>query len=230
LAWQLHSLLFPSFTDTAAGLLRLLTMPVFWRALAISHQALLLGYAAAAVVGVLIGFVMGRSPGADSWLDPYVVVLLITPMSAMIPLVIIALGIGLLARALVVMLFAVVVIAVNVRAGIRALDPGWLEMVRSFGATESQLWRAVLLPGALPAIVTGLRLGLGRAFAGMIAVELLIASTGIGRLLLDFQGTFESAAMFALTLVLVFEVTVLLHVLQLVERRIAPQAMELAVE
>ena len=205
-------------------------MPVFWRALAISHQALLLGYAAAAVVGVLIGFVMGRSPRVDSWLDPYVVVLLITPMSALIPLVIIALGIGLLARALVVMLFAVVVIAVNVRAGIRALDPGWLEMVRSFGATESQLWRAVLLPGALPAIVTGLRLGLGRAFAGMIAVELLIASTGIGRLLLDFQGTFESAAMFALTLVLVFEVTVLLHVLQLVERRIAPQAMELAVE
>ena len=205
-------------------------MPVFWRALAISHQALLLGYAAAAVVGVLIGFVMGRSPRVDSWLDPYVVVLLITPMSALIPLVIIALGIGLLARALVVMLFAVVVIAVNVRAGVRAVDPGWLEMVRSFGATESQLWRAVLLPGALPAIVTGLRLGLGRAFAGMIAVELLIASTGIGRLLLDFQGTFESAAMFALTLVLVFEVTVLLHVLQLVERRIAPQAMELAVE
>jgi len=135
LAWQLHSLLFPSFTDTAAGLLRLLTMPVFWRALAISHQALLLGYAAAAVVGVLIGFVMGRSPRADSWLDPYVVVLLITPMSALIPLVIIALGIGLLARALVVMLFAVVVIAVNVRAGIRALDPGWLEMVRSSLAT-----------------------------------------------------------------------------------------------
>ncbi|MBC3641023.1 ABC transporter permease subunit, partial [Klebsiella sp. Kps] len=74
----------------------------------------------------------------------------------------------------IIVLFAWVFIATNVRAGVRAVDPTLVEMAGAFGASESQLWRRVLVPGAFPAIMTGLRTGLGRAFAGMIIVELIM--------------------------------------------------------
>jgi ABC-type nitrate/sulfonate/bicarbonate transport system permease component len=143
-------------------------------------------------------------------------------MSALIPVVILALGLKLLARAVVVVLFAVAVVAVNTRTGVRTLQSSWLEMARSFGASERQLWWTIVLPGALPAIMTGLRLGLGRAFTGMIAVELLLVAVGIGRLILEFQGLFESGAVYAVILFLVVEAVVLLRLLRSFERRLAP--------
>ncbi len=230
LAWWIQGLLFPSFTDTLSALLRLLATPRFWQALWLSHQALLLGFGAALVLGIGAGLLMGRSRAADAFVDPYLTILLVTPMSALIPVVIITLGLDLLARALVVMLFAVVMIAVSARAGVRTLDPSWLEMVRSFGATEWQLWRTVVLPGAMPAVITGVRLGLARAFTGMIAVELLLVAIGVGRLILDFQGMFDAGGVYATVMVLVAESVLVLQGLGWLERRLSPWANQVAVE
>jgi NitT/TauT family transport system permease protein len=151
-------------------------------------------------------------------------------MSAVIPVIIITFGLGLFSRAAVVLLFAVVVIIMNTRAGLRTLDPGWLEMARSFGATERQLWRTVILPGALPAILTGLQLGVGRALTGMVAVELLLVAVGIGRLITDFQGTFDAGAIYAIVAIVVAEAVILLSALRWLERRFAPWALQIAVE
>jgi ABC-type nitrate/sulfonate/bicarbonate transport system permease component len=227
--WELvarwvDGLLFPSFSETVVALPQLLLMPGLWQAVWISHQAFLLGFAAAVALGIGTGLLMGRAPAADVFIDPYLTILLVTPMSALIPIIIMTIGLGLFARALVVLLFAVVVIAVNTRAGLRTLDPAWLEMARSFGASERQLWRSVLLPGALPALVTGLRLGLGRAFTGMVAVELLLVAAGVGRLLLEFQGVFNAGAVYALVLLLVVEAVLLLRGLSWLERRLTPWA------
>ena len=230
LAWNLQGLLFPSFTETADALARLLGTARLWQALWLSHQALLLGFGSAVVLGVGAGLLMGRWRAADAFVDPYLTILLVTPMSALIPVVIITLGLDLLARALVVLLFAVVIIAVSTRAGLRTLDPTWIEMVRSFGATERQLWRTVVVPGALPAIMTGLRLGLARAFTGMVAVELMLVAVGVGRLILDFQGAFDAGAVYATIMILVAESVVLLHVLRWLERRLTPWADQVAVE
>lgn len=234
-AWELlalwiHGLLFPTFTQTLAAFARLVTLPQFWSALWVSHEALLIGFLAAAVSGIGAGLIMGRWPAADAFIDPYLAVLLVTPMSALIPVVILSLGLSLLARAAVVVLFAVAVVAVNARTGVRTLQSGWLEMARSFGATERQLWWTIVLPGALPAIMTGLRLGLGRAFTGMVAVELLLVAVGIGRLILEFQGAFESGAVYAVVMFLVIEAVVLLRLLRHVERRLAPWAGLVATE
>ena len=103
-------------------------------------------------------------------------------------------------------------------------------MARSFGASERQLWRTVVLPGALPAVVTGLRLGLGRAFTGMIAVELLLVAVGVGRLILDFQGVFDAGAVYAIVLLLVAEAVLLLRGLTWLERRLTPWAYGVATE
>jgi NitT/TauT family transport system permease protein len=230
LAVKLQRLPLPTFTETVRAFANLVTTPIFWRALWLSHQALLVGFAAAVVIGIAVGILVGRSAAIDALLDPYLTILLITPMAAVIPLVIISFGIGLFARALVVTLFSVVAVVINTRAGVRTLAPGWLEMVRSFGATEAQIWRMVVVPGALPSIVTGVRLGLGRAFAGMIAVEMLLASVGIGRLILDFQGSFEAGAVYAAVMVLVGEVTVLLRALRSLEARLMDSGSSLAVE
>lgn len=228
-AWEVvarwvDGLLFPTFSETVIAFPRLLLAPGLWPAVWVSHQAFLLGFAAAVAVGIGVGLLMGRAPAADAFLDPYLTTILATPMSALIPVIIMAIGLGLFARALVVLLFAVVVIAVNTRAGLRTLDPAWLEMARSFGASERQLWGAVLLPGALPAVVAGLRLGLGRAFTGMVAVELLLVAAGVGRLLLDFQGAFDAGAVYALVLLLVVEAVLLLRGLSWLERRLTPWA------
>jgi NitT/TauT family transport system permease protein len=222
LARRLDSLLLPSFTETIAALARLIATAQLWEAVWISNQAMVLGFLLAATVGILLGLLMGRWRAAERYLDPYLNILLATSKSALIPIVIMAAGLGLLSRVLVVFISAVVVITVTVRAGLRTLDPAWAEMAQSFGATEAQLWRKVYLRGAFPAILTGLRLGLARSIAGMITVELLLVAVGIGRLILHFQGTFDAASLYAAVLVVVAEAVLLLQVFSLLERRMAP--------
>lgn len=222
LARRLDSLLFPTPLDTFTALSHLIVTSEFWSALWLSHQALLLGFGSAALVGILLGLVMGRYRTAEAALNPYLDILLVTPKSALIPIIILAFGLGLFARVLVVFMFAVVVIVVNTRAGLRTLDPSWSEMARAFGANERQLWGKVWLRGALPAVMTGLRLGLARALTGMVAVELLLVAVGVGRLILDFQGLFESPSVYATVIVIVIEAVAVLQLLQFTEQRLTP--------
>ena len=180
-------------------------------------------------MGIPLGLLMGRWPPADSFLDPYLSILLVTPMSALVPIIIMATGLGLTSRVLIVFLFAFIVVTVNARAGLRTVDPSWIEMARSFGATEAQLWRKVLVRGALPAILTGLRLGLARAITGMLIVELVLLALGIGQLILDFQGRFEWAELYAIVVVVITEATILLGAVRWVERRGAPWVGQVAI-
>jgi NitT/TauT family transport system permease protein len=230
LAHRLNSLLFPTFTETITAAAGLVVTPDFWQAMAVSHQALVVGFAFSVVVGTTVGLLIGRVRAAEKVLDPYINILLAMPMSALIPVIILAVGLGLPARALVVFLFSVIVIVVNTRTGLRTLDPSWAEMARSFGAKEWQLWRTIFLPGALPAMMSGFLLGLGRAMTGMITVELLLIAVGIGRLILDFQGTFEAGSVYATIMVVVAEAVILINVLKWTERRLSPWAGHVAVK
>lgn len=229
-AWRMNSLLIPGFFATLKALLELVTSRALWEALWISNQAMVIGFALGTTVGIPLGLLMGRWPPADKFLDPYLSILLVTPMSALIPIIIIATGLGLASRVLIVFLFAFVVITVNARAGLHTVDPSWIEMAHSFGATEAQLWRRVLLRGALPAILTGLRLGLARAITGMLIVELVLLALGIGQLIIDFQGRFEWAQLYATVVVVIIEATLLLGAIRWIERRGAPWVGQVAVE
>ena len=222
LAHKIHSLLVPTFTETLAALARLLMTSQLWEALWISNQAMVLGFSLAAIAGISLGFLMGRWPAAERLLDPYLSILLVTPMSAVIPIIIMATGLGLVSRVMVVFSFAVVTITINTRAGLRTVEPAWLEMTRAFGATECQLWLKVLLRGARPAILMGLRLGLIRAVAGMITIELLLIAVGVGRLILDFQSYFDAAEMYATVVVIIAEAVILTQLCQKAELRASP--------
>jgi NitT/TauT family transport system permease protein len=221
-AGRLNSLLLPRLSDTVIALAELVRSRSLWEAMWVSNQAMVLGFLLASLVGVLLGLLIGRWRTAERYLDPYLSILLVTPKSALMPLVIMASGLGLRSRVLVTFAYAVVVITVNVRAGVRTIDPDWIEMARSFGASEGQVWRKVLLRGALPAILTGLRLGLARAVAGMIMLELTFIALGLGRLLLSYEESFDSAGLYATVLVVIGEAVVLLALFERLEQRMAP--------
>jgi len=224
--WELfvrysQNFLLPSFAEISSALFRLFLDGRFWKALYISNQALLLGYAASVVVGIPLGLLAGRLRWIDRLLNPYVGVLLAMPVAPLIPIVIIALGLGLSSRVFIVVLFAFIFITVNTRAGVRNVEASLIEMARSFGASESQIWRRIVIPGALPAIFAGMRIGLGRSITGMVMVELLLVASGLGRLLLEFSGRMQSDLVFATVLAVIIEAIALLTAMQAIERRIA---------
>jgi NitT/TauT family transport system permease protein len=221
LARGVGSLMFPSAMATLVALARLAHDGELWRALWTSNQALLLGYLLAALTGVPLGLLLGRTPRLGAFADVFLDILLFTPMPAVIPLLVMATGLGLETRLLVVFLFAVAIIAVHAAAGARGVDPELVAMARAFGADRVQLCLRVILPAALPAVLAGLRLGLSRAISGMVAVELLLVAVGVGRLIQRFQGDFDAPAIYAVVLVVVAEAVLLTGVLRRAEQRLA---------
>ena len=218
-AARAQTLLFPTATDTGLALWRLAGSSELWSAIWISNQALLIGFPLAAVAGVLLGLSLGHWPGLNRWLGVHLNILLVTPKSALMPLILMAFGFGLGTRAAIVAAFAFPVIAVTARAGVESVDPRLIQMARAFGATRAVLWRHVLLPGALPGIITALRLGLARGISGMVAVELLLVAVGVGRLILTYQADFDAPAIYATILVVAAEAVILMRVARAVTRR-----------
>ncbi len=227
--WQLFAMLagtffIPTFAETASATVSLILDPKTWDAFALSNQSLVIGFAISVVLGIPIGLAMGRFRAAEQFTDVYVNILIVTPVAAIIPLLLMSLGFTLASRVVLVTLFAVAMVIVNSRAGVRQVDVSLLEMARSYGASEWQIWRHVLLPGALPAIMTGVRIGLGRAITGMVIVELLMVSVGIGNLILRYRGFFEYDRLYATVVLVMIEALVLINIARAFERRAAPWA------
>jgi NitT/TauT family transport system permease protein len=216
------SLLIPSFTETAAALADLLADPDLWVALAISNQSLVIGFTASVLIGIPAGLAMGRLRRVEGFTDFYLSVLLVTPMAAIMPLLIMATGLGLTSRAILVTLSSIVVVIANTRAGLRQVDPRLIEMGRSFQASELQLWRRVLIPGSMPGILAGIRLGFSQAVGAMVVIELLMVAVGIGALMLEFRGRFMADYLYATVLVVVGEAILLIFLVDRIERRVAP--------
>jgi len=230
LANQIDSLLLPTFSATLVDLIGLLGTTELWQSFWISNQAMILGFLLSLAIGIPLGITMGRWQKAEKITNLYLNILLVTPMSALIPIFIIAIGLGLGSRVLVVFVFAVVVITVNTRAGLKSIDSTLIEMAHSFGATEQQLWQQILLPGALPAMATGVRLGLARAISGMIVVELLLVATGVGRLILSYQADFKSSLVYAVVFVVLIEAVILTWLINYITQKLLPWKSEVTIE
>jgi NitT/TauT family transport system permease protein len=218
------SILLPTFADTAVATVRMLDDGELWRAAWLSNQALALGFLAALVIGVPAGLLLGRFPTVERYADVYLSILVAVPMAGVIPLLVMSVGFGLASRVILVVLFSVVMIIVNARAGIRQIDPSLIEMSRTYGATEAQIWRRILIPGALPAIMTGIRLGIGRAVTGMVIVELLMVSVGYGGLILTHRSLFQAPELYGVVLVILAEAVLLISAARWVERTSTPWA------
>ena len=160
------------------------------------------GFLLACVLGVALGILMGRSNFAFQLLDPFVTILYNTPRVALIPILLLWLGVGTLLKVMIVMLAAIFPISVNAMAGVRDVSAQLTEPARSMGASERQLLWKVILPSTLPFITTGLKLGLGRALTTVIVAEFFVSVSGLGGILHATSTSFEMAKMLVPALIL----------------------------
>lgn len=226
LMWQLYAmtqetmLFVPTVTATTAALWGLLGDGEFWRAYGQTVLPFLYGWVLAIVVGVSTGLAVGRVGVIDRLSKPYVAFLNALPVSTLIPVVVITLGIDMAARVMVVFLFAVVEVVLTTASSAKEIDPQLMQMARSFQASRRQRFRRVVLPGALPGILAGIRVGSARAVVGMVVLELLLVSVGVGLLLSRYKDTFQSPRLYALVVSLAIFGLALQAVLRFMERRI----------
>jgi len=143
------------------------------------------GFAIAAPLGILIGLVLARVRVIDIALTPFMMAIYSTPRITLIPLLVLWLGIDFKLRVVIVALSAIFPIIINVYAGVKAVEGDLLEVGRAFTATRRQELSTIVIPGSLPFVFTGLRIGLARALGGVVTAELTAAVVGIGRLILD---------------------------------------------
>lgn len=153
----------------------------------------LCGFGAAAVVGIFAGLILGGFRPFGRTMEVYVNALMATPRIAFIPLITVILGIFWEAKIFIIFLGAVMPIIVNTYAGVLNADGELVEMARSSGATRGQIFRRILLPGSLPFIVVGLRLGATIGLINTVVAELYVSVSGLGGLMTEFRSGFRMA-------------------------------------
>lgn len=172
---------------------------------AVSLREFLIGFLLSAVVGVPFGVLIGRYRVLGMLLDPLITAVYTLPRMAILPVLMVWFGVAGGATTAVVFLSSVFPILVNAAVGVREVDPSWVKAVRSFGGGEWQVFTKVLLPGSVPQVVTGVRLGVGRALLGVIVGEMYVATAGVGAQISLYGNAFRMAELIALvTLVSLF--------------------------
>jgi ABC-type nitrate/sulfonate/bicarbonate transport system permease component len=222
----LHYSFLPPLSTVLGAVVDLIASGQILGYLGASLVSLIIGYGLAVLVGVVLGLLMGRYGRVDYVIGPYINALLATPKIVFIPILYALFGVGRGIQVAIVFLSAFFIIVINTRGGMRNVDASCLEMARAFGASERQLFRKVLLPGALPLTMAGLRLGIGRGVKGMITGEMFIALFGLGALLRKYGSRFDSARVFAILLVVVGVALICSFAVRLVENRLTAWAEE----
>ena len=180
------------------------------------------GFTVACIFGVVLGYLMGRYPWFDVIVDPWIAALYSVPVIAFVPLIIIWFGIGMLSKIIVVFKLTAVAIALNTAAGIKSIEPTWLELAKSMRLSRWQTVYKIRLPATLPHIITGMRLGVGRALLGVIAAELMAANSGLGYLLRDASESWDSPKLFVTVILLAAMGLVSFFFVKKLEQKLAP--------
>jgi len=196
------------------------------RDLAVSAVPFLYGFGAAVMVGVTLGVVMGWRPPVRYTLDPIMTIFYASPLVALAPLVIVFFGVGVSGKAIIIFVLAVFPFIFNAQAGVRAVDPLLINVVRSMGGTERDLYLKVLMPGVLPYIVAGARIAVGRGLIGILVGEFFAASEGIGYAIARFGDLFALDKMFACIFAIMVIAVVLTEGIRWAERAAFPWRVE----
>jgi NitT/TauT family transport system permease protein len=185
--------------------------------IAISLTQAAYGFSLSVVIGVLLGLAMGRFRTIRSLLEPWAMALYSTPTVALFPLLTLWLGLGMGAKVTLIFLSSVFVVLVNTQAGVENANPKLIETARAFTASELTIFFFILLPAAVPFIVAGLRLAIGRVLITVFVAELYAANRGVGFLIVQAGANFDTATLFLGILVLTITGMVLSQALRLVE-------------
>jgi NitT/TauT family transport system permease protein len=233
--WELtgrivDSILIPPLSKIGAAWWNLLAGGKLLPNLATSLGTMVAGFVLAAVAGVTIGLLMGRFRAVEHFLDLYINALMSAPTTAFIPVLIIWFGLGVESRIAVVFLFAFFVIVINTMTGVKQVDHVLVEMARSFGGREREVFFKIMLPAAMPAIMAGISLGMGRAVKGMVTAEMLLTLTGIGGMIMQYGSSFATDSLFAVILTILIVAMITTKLVQMVDRSLTGWKVEIAIE
>ena len=225
-AWQLVAnariwppLFLPGPWEVGQAMVKLFQQGDIWLDMATSGQEIAIGYGLAIVIGLAIGLAMGWYTRFQYAMDPFVNFFYSTPRIALLPLFIIWFGIDQPSKVAVIFLGALFPIIINTMAGVRTTEAALLRVARSFGASDALIFRRVVLPGSVPFILTGFRLGVGHAMTGVVVGELIAARHGVGQLIAIAGQTFQTPKMLAGVVLIAGTGMLLTTILQRIENR-----------
>lgn len=228
LAWEIAGrsgrwpLLLAPLSEIWVAFLKLAASGELLRHVLVSLNEFIVGFAIAAVFGIGLGMAIASSDAVRDFIDPWVSAVYATPTVALAPLFIFIFGIDAPSKMAVVFLLAVFPIVINTATGLRSTDQVFIEAARSFSANRAQIFTKVLIPSALPFIVAGLRLGIGRGLVGVVVGEFIGARAGLGFLIFRSSQGFQIDAMWVGVFLLAGTGVLAVVILQKVERHMAP--------
>jgi NitT/TauT family transport system permease protein len=199
-----------------------------WVALLESLQAFAAGYGLAILIGVPLGLVLGRFWIIEAALGIYVTAGYATPLVALVPLLMLWLGLGIKVKIAVVFLMSVFPVVINTWLGVRAVPKSLIEVGKSFVASDAVILRRIVLPATLPYIMAGIRLAVGRAVVAMVVAEFFTSLSGLGAIIQISANNFDTATMFVPLVVLMVMAIGLNSLIGWVERKVAPWQAEIA--
>jgi ABC-type nitrate/sulfonate/bicarbonate transport system permease component len=184
-------------SDIAGTLWRMFATGAIWGPLGVSASAFAIGLSIAIAVGLPVGVLLGRSATLNAMFDPFITAFNATPRLVFLPLFLLWFGLGLWSKVMIVFIGALFPILINTYEGVRNADRVLINVVRSFGATEWGIARLVVVPNALPYIVVGLRLAIGRAVLGVVVAEFFGSEAGLGVVMVRAASRFQVDVVFA---------------------------------
>ncbi len=214
------SFLIPPFTQVLGALGEIAGTQSFREATVVTLRSYAAGMALAILVGVPLGILMGRVRAADRLLGIWVDLFVSAPLTALVPVLMILFGFGEQTIIITVFLFAVWIIALDTRAGVRHISPSLIEMGRSFGAGRVALHTKVILWAALPEILAGIRIGCIRGVKGVVIGQLLVSIIGYGALFELYSRSFLMEEFWALTILLFAFAILLSEAIAALERKV----------
>ncbi|MPZ57373.1 MAG: ABC transporter permease subunit [Rhizobiales bacterium] len=214
--------LFTTPSKVAVAAFDMIVSGELWEYLWPSLIVLAIGLSFAVVFGTGIGLVLARYHILDVGVMVYITFLYSIPSVALVPLIVMWAGYETTAKVIILFIFAFFPMVINTYQGVKAVDPKLLEVGRAFRCSERQLWGNIVLPAALPFIVTGIRLAVGRGMIGMVLADLYTAISGIGYLIVRTASTFQVDKMFVPIVTLGLLGVTLTALLRMAEKRVAP--------
>jgi ABC-type nitrate/sulfonate/bicarbonate transport system permease component len=225
-SWQIvghRNPLFTSYpTAVAAAAWHEITSGVLLSAIGESAEILALGLLLGIVVGVVAGLIIGRYALVASSVEWLVSALNSTPLLAIIPLIIVWFGLGLESKVVTVFMLTVFSMLLNTAAGVHEVDQNVLDVSRAFVASEGQVFRKIILPSAVPFIMTGLRISIGRALIGTVAAEFFTGIAGLGGLIQKYGASYQTDYMLVPVLTLMLLGVILTGIARWLENVVAP--------
>ena len=212
--------LVPPLSSVLAAAVTMVQTQTWQAAALITLHSFVVGMAFAIVVGVTLGVLMGRFKAVDDLFGIWVNIFVSAPLSALVPVLMILFGMGEMTVIVTVFLFAVWIIVLDTRAGIRHVPISLIEMGRSYGASTLALYGKIVLLAALPEILAGIRLGLVRGVKGVVIGQLLVSIIGYGELFELYSRSFDMENFWALTIILFAAAMLMSAAIEHIEKKV----------